>query len=390
MTDDPSTTSPGAPPPSSRSLRPDTLAVSLGRPAHEPGAGVNVPIELSSTYRAGGPVGYAREDNPAWAAFEEVVAALEGGEHGVAFPAGSAAINAMLALTPVGATVVAPTHPYAGTRGRLQQWVDSGRITVRWVDASDAAAVAAAMDGADLALLESPTNPLMEICDLRAAAAAARTHGVRTVVDNTFATPLGQRPLDLGIDVVVHSGTKYLSGHSDVLIGVAVCSDDDLVAALRLERGLSGSIVGPFEAFLALRGLRTLSVRMDRATANAAVLAGRLVDHPAVDQVRYPGLASDPGHAVAAAQMSAFGAVIGILVAGDARTTEAVSETTRLWTHATSLGGVESLIERRARWTFENPDIPANHLRLSVGIENVEDLWDDLDRALREATGTVR
>jgi cystathionine gamma-synthase len=329
-------------------------------------------------------VAYARDDNATWRAFEETVAGLEGGSTGVCFSSGIAAVNAVLALVPPGGVVVAPAHPYSGTRGRLLELERLGRFTVRWVDVTAPGAIDAAAVGAHLVMLESPTNPLMEVCDLAAACASARRHGALSVVDNTFATPAGQRPLTLGADLVLHSGTKFLAGHSDVLIGIVVVREgaDDLTTALRTERALGGAISGPFEAYLALRGLRTLVVRSDRASANALELATRLREHPSVVGVRYPGLADDPGHAVARGQMSSFGAMLGVLINGDAERTESVCQRVRLWTHATSLGGVESLIERRARWPFEHPDLPANHLRLSVGIEDVDDLWNDLVQAL--------
>jgi cystathionine gamma-synthase len=364
---------------------PDTVVVAGGRPPHEPGRGVNVALELSTTFHANGELAYARDDNAQWRAVEEVVAALEGANDGVCFASGIATITAVASLVPVGGTVVAPRHPYSGTRGRLEQLAAAGRFTLRSVDISDADAVAQAMTGADWAILESPTNPTMGICDLRAACAAAHAQGARVAVDNTFATPLGQRPMSLGADLVLHSATKSLSGHSDALLGVIVGDDPALIEALRVERVLGGAIAGPFEAMLVLRGLRTLAVRYERAVSNAGELAQRLEQHPRVEQVRYPGLPSDPGHPVARQQMAAFGAIIGVLVDGDGDTAEAVSNGVQLWSHATSLGGVESLIERRARWPFEHPDLPANHLRLSVGIENLDDLWADLDAALRRA-----
>jgi cystathionine gamma-synthase len=369
------------------STDPRTLAVSLGRPEAIPGSGVNVAIELSTTFHADGAVVYGRDGNPVWSAFEQVVGGLEGGAHALTFGSGLAAINAVLSLVPTGGVVVAPVHPYSGSRARLAQGSENGRFVVRWVDITDADAVAAAMPGADLALLESPTNPLLELCDLRAAASAARAHGVVSVVDNTFSTPLVQRPLELGVDVVLHSGTKYLAGHSDALVGIVITNDGDLAERLATERSLGGGVAGPFEAYLALRGVRTLSVRMDRAMANASVLAERLIEHPGVIDVVFPGLPSHPQHALAVEQMHGFGAVIGVRIAGGGEAAERVSQGVRLWTHATSLGGVESLIERRRRLTFEHPDVPEDHLRLSVGIEGVDDLWADLRDAINRATG---
>jgi cystathionine gamma-synthase len=210
------------------------------------------------------------------------------------------------------------------------------------------------------------------------------------VVDNTFATPLLQRPLEWGADVVVHSATKYLAGHADVILGVTVTRDEAWHNRLLAVRTLGGAIPGPLEAWLALRGLRTLHVRLDRAQANAKELAGRLVDHPAVTRVRYPGISSDPGHALAGRQMSGYGAIVSIEIAGGAETAQQTCTETRLWIHATSLGGVESTLERRRRWPDETAAVPESLVRLSVGIEDVEDLWRDLDQALRSAHAKER
>jgi cystathionine gamma-synthase len=226
--------------------------------------------------------------------------------------------------------------------------------------------VAAACVGADVLWIESPTNPAMEICDIAAAVAAARTNGVRTVCDNTFATPLLQQPLELGVDIVVHSATKMLAGHSDVLMGMAITKSDAI--------------------WTQLMRARTLALRLERSQANAMVLAERLVAHAAVTRVRYPGLPDDRGHAVAARQMSGFGSVLAFETVGGVDDAEAVCDAVRLITHATSLGGVETLIERRRRWPEERADIPENLLRLSVGIENVDDLWADLAGALDTIT----
>jgi cystathionine gamma-synthase len=292
------------------------------------------------------------------------------------------AISAVLDLVPLGGAVVVPDHSYSGVAARLRDLEDAGRVTTRLVPIADAAAIEAALDGAALLWLESPTNPAMEVCDLAAAAAAARARGVLTVCDNTFAGPMVQRPIEHGVDVVLHSATKSLAGHSDVLMGVVITTDDDYHERLLRARTLVGAIPGPFEAWLALRGIRTLALRMRQSQASALELATRLQGHPAVRNVRYPGLPDDPGHAVAARQMDGFGAIIAFETVGDAATAEAFCDATELVIHATSLGGVETLVERRRRWVEERPDIPETLIRVSVGIEDVDDVWADLEQAL--------
>jgi len=350
------------------------------------GAPVNPPIVLSSTFHAGGPVGYTREGNSTWEALEEAVAALEGGRARV-FASGMAAVTAVLDDVASGALVVAPEAAYSGVLDQLLRLQTVGRLTVRLVDITDTDAVREAVRGAALLWVESPTNPLLGVADVPALVRAAHRAGARVVMDNTFATPLLQRPLGIGADVVVHSATKYLSGHSDLLLGLTVTNDEELHSRLTLSRTLGGAIPGPLESWLALRGLRTLHLRMERSQANAMVLALRLAEHPAVTRVRYPGLPHDPGHQRAKAQMDGFGAMVSIDVAGDVDTAERACSATGLWAHATSLGGVESSLERRRRWQSESPLVPETLVRLSVGIEDVEDLWRDLDQALRSAAG---
>jgi cystathionine gamma-synthase len=348
----------------------------------EPDAPLSVPIVPTSTYVAGGPVGYGRYGNPTWDALETALGDLDGGE-AVTFASGMAAVSAafavVLAAAAPGAPVVVPLHGYHTTL-RLAQRL--GR-PLRRVDVADADAIAAALPGAAMLWLESPTNPLIEVADLPALCALARAQQVPVVVDATVATPLLLRPLEHGADLVVHAATKWLAGHSDVLLGGVVSATDETAGALRAHRADHGAVPGPFEAWLTLRGLRTLPVRLERAERSATVLAHRLTTHPQVSRVRYPGLPDDPGHAVAARTMDGFGALLAIEVEGGADAAEAVAAATRLWVHATSLGGVESLLERRRRWSAEQQDVPVNLLRLSVGLEDVEDLWDDLDAALR-------
>jgi cystathionine gamma-synthase len=243
-----------------------------------------------------------------------------------------------------------------------------GRLTARLVDIADTGAVLAAIDDAALVWLESPTNPALEVAEIETIARAAHEAGAYVVVDNTFATPLRQRPLELGADLVVHSATKYLSGHTDVVLGAVVTADDQLYDVLKGRRDLVGAIPGTFEAWLALRGLRTLHLRVERAESNAQTLVERLREHAAVSEVRYPG----------------FGAIVSIVLVGGADAGDRLVRSTSLWVHATSLGGVESTFERRRRWKSEPATIPDGLVRLSVGVEDVEDLWADLEQSLSQ------
>jgi cystathionine gamma-synthase len=363
-------------------MDPSTIVVHAGRPARVPDAPLGESPIFSSTYIAGGERGYGRFDNDAWAALETTLGELEGGR-GLTFASGMAAAAALFDLVPVGGRVVAPQHAYSGVLGLLDQQASTGRLTVDRVDVADTAAVSAAVVGADMLWIESPTNPAMEVADVPALSAAGRAAGALVIVDNTFATPLLQQPLKLGADVVMHSATKFIAGHSDVVLGAIVTADDNLWTSLEARRRSLGAIPGPMEAWLALRGLRTLALRLDRAQSNAAFLAERLLAHPRVSRVRYPGLQNDPGHERAAAQMSGFGAILAIELGGDAEGAQRVCESTALWVHATSLGGVESMLERRRRWPAEVPTIPEDLIRLSVGIEHPDDLWSDLEQALK-------
>ena len=363
-------------------MDPSTVVVHAGRPARVPDAPLGESPVFSSTYIAGGDRGYGRFDNDAWAALETTLGELEGGR-GLTFASGMAAAASLFDLVPVGGRVVAPQHAYSGVLGLLDQQASTGRLKVDRVDVADTAAVSAAVVGADMLWIESPTNPAMEVADVPELSAAGRAAGALVIVDNTFATPLLQQPLKLGADVVMHSATKFIAGHSDVVLGAIVTADDNLWTALEARRRSLGAIPGPMEAWLALRGLRTLALRLERAQSNAAFLAERLLAHPRVSRVRYPGLPDDPGHERAAAQMSGFGAILAIELGGDAEGAQRVCESTALWVHATSLGGVESMLERRRRWPAEVPTIPEDLIRLSVGIEHPDDLWSDLEQALK-------
>ncbi|MGZ5401444.1 MAG: trans-sulfuration enzyme family protein, partial [Nocardioides sp.] len=299
-------------------LRPSTLAVTAGRPDKTPDAPLNQPLTMASTYVAGGELEYGRYGNPTWQAFEEVLGQLEGGQC-LSYSSGLAAVATVLDLVGQGARVVAPRHAYNGSIMQLADLEARGRLTATLVDVTDTDAVVAACDDAALVWLESPTNPALEIADIETIAAAARAAGAYVVVDNTFATPLLQRPLDLGADLVVHSATKYLSGHSDVLLGAVVTNDEQLFGVLKTRRDLLGAIPGTLEAWLALRGLRTLHLRVERAQANAQELVRRLAGHPAVAEVRYPG----------------FGGIVAIVLAQGAMAADLLTHKTKLWVHAT-------------------------------------------------------
>jgi len=293
------------------------------------------------------------------------------------------AAAAVLDLLPVGARVMAPTDCYLGVGALLEEGQRLGRWHVDLVDITDTAAAIVAARRADLVWLESPTNPLLGIADVPALCAAARDGGGLAAVDNTFATPLLQQPIALGADIAIHSATKFLGGHSDLLLGLAVAGSSELSERLRRRRDVGGAVPGALETFLVLRGLRTLALRLDQAQRSAADLARRLADHRAVTRVRYPGLPDHPGHAQAAAQMTGFGAVIGFEVRTEAAA-NALCDAVRVIQSATSLGGVESSIERRAKHPGQE-HLPPGFLRLSVGCEHVEDLWDDLAGALAQA-----
>jgi cystathionine gamma-synthase len=367
-------------------LRRETVAVTAGRPDRVVDAPLNPPVVFASTYigaheMSAAEIGYGRYGNPTWQALEQAIGALEGGQ-ALTFASGMAAVHAVLELMSPGTVVVIPHNCYLGVAEAVDRRAARDDWQVRRVNVADTAEVLAAAAGADLMWIESPTNPTIEVADLPA---LGRDLSAETlfVVDNTFATPLLQRPLEFGADIVLHSATKLLSGHSDVLLGALVTRLDDgkTFEALDALRRSLGAAPGPMEAYLALRGLRTLPLRLAQAQASAQILAERLVGHKHVQRVRFPGLATDPGHDVARRTLSGFGSLISIDLA-DAKTAEAFVEGCSLWGFATSLGGVESTMERRRRWSGELLSVPEGLVRMSVGIEHVEDLWADLARAL--------
>jgi cystathionine gamma-synthase len=377
-----------------RSLKPRTLAAqALGAIDPETKA-VVPPLHLSTTYirdpdnqyRTG--YIYGRPDNSTTRQTEAVIAALENASEAMLFGSGMAAATSVVLALPPGSHVVAPEVCYWGYRDWLKNEAPLFGYRVDFVDTSDLDAVRAAMKSdTKLIWIETPSNPLWGITDIAAVAEIAHKGGAALAIDSTVATPVFTRPLELGADIVMHSATKYLNGHSDVIAGVLAAkrNDDALWGRIRQVRGHHGAILGPFEAYLLQRGLRTLEVRVRAATTSAGVLATRFSNHARVSSVLYPGLPSHPGHAVAARQMSGFSGMLSIRVKGGEQAAIATAARVELWKRATSLGGVESLIEHRASIEGPGSPCPTDLLRLSVGLEDAEDLYADLDRALRAA-----
>lgn len=349
-------------------LWPETEVVLKGRPEREPGGAIIGGISVSTTYRAGGEYIYGRSDNDTWKDLEAVLGALEEGM-ALVFSSGMSAISATFDLVRPGGIVVAPTSGYMNTLVQLRKLETNNRLTIRWVDINKTDSVIHALDGADMLFFESPVNPLLTVADVKTLISEAKSRGLLVAIDNTFATPMRQQPLKLGADVVVHSLTKALSGHSDVVLGTAITKSAELLEKLTSYRKDSGANAGPFEAWLALRGLRTFPIRFHQAEKSAQILVERLAKHPAVTKVRYPG----------------FGFMISIEINGGARAADKACNSSKIWSYATSLGGVESLWERRRRHGDEPEEVPDNLVRMSVGIEHVEDLWSDLDQALTKS-----
>ncbi|WP_409331781.1 cystathionine gamma-synthase [Trujillonella humicola] len=375
-----------------------TRAIHAGQDPDPATGAVVPPLHLTTTFKQDGVGGlrqgyeYSRSANPTRTALQEALAALEEGTAGLSFASGLAAEDTLLrtVCTP-GSHVVLAGDAYGGTFRLLS------KVAARWgvehtpVDLGDLDAVRAAMrDTTAVLWCETPTNPLLNIADVAGLAQIAHDAGALLVVDNTFASPYLQRPLTLGADVVVHSTTKYLGGHSDVVGGALVVADDGLAEQLAFHQNAMGAVNGPFDAWLVLRGIKTLGVRMDRHCANAGRVVEFLTGRPEVSAVLYPGLPDHPGHAVAARQMSGFGGMVSFRLAGGEEAALRVCERTELFTLAESLGGVESLVEHPHRMTHASAagsplEVPGDLVRLSVGIEDVEDLLADLEQALAQA-----
>jgi cystathionine gamma-synthase len=364
-------------------VRLDSWVVAGGRPG-EPGQSLNVPIFPASNFLLGAGRTYSREHGtPTIDAFERLMGGLEGGS-AVAFSSGMAAAGAVLDRLPAGASIVLADDCYQGVSAVVRSGEEKGRWRVRRLPPTETQAWIQALDAADLLWLESTSNPFLTVADLATICAAPRRPGTQIAVDNTLPTPFGVRPLGLGADVVVHSATKLIGGHSDLLAGVVVAADPEVAKELRDTRTRAGSVPGALETYLVLRGARTLALRIERAQGSARVLAERLAGHAEVERVRYPGLPTHTTHEVAARVLEGFGAMVSFDVRGDAARADRVCSSVGLIRHATSLGGVETTLERRGLVPGQE-HLPPTLLRMSVGCENVEDLWRDLEGALAES-----
>ena len=370
-----------------------TLAVHAGAEPDPATGAMAPPLHLATTFQHG-PAGeriagyeYQREGNPTQDRLEAALAALEGGVAALAFASGMAAMSAVLESLPEGARVLVPDDCYTGLRTLAREFLPQRGIEAVTVDMADLDAVAGALrTPTALVWAETPSHPLLKVSDIAALARAAHAAGALLACDNTFATPLLQRPLSLGADIVMHSTTKYFGGHSDVLGGALVFARHDAdFGRVAHRRHVTGSVLAPFNAWLTLRGCRSLAARMALHCANAQQVATFLADHPAVGRVNFPGLPTHPGHAIAARQMSGYGAMLSIELAGGREAALAVAGRLRLFHNATSLGGCESLVEHRASVEGQLPTSPQNLLRLSVGLEHADDLVADLRQALDAA-----
>jgi len=379
----------------------DTLAIHAGQSPDPTTGAVMTPVYLTSTYVQDGPGGhkgfeYSRTHNPTRFALQDCLAALEGAAHGLCFASGLAATDAILHLLDAGDHVLASDDVYGGTFRLFDKVFRRAGLEFSYVDMSDAANVARALrPSTRLVWIESPTNPMLKLVDLAAVGRLARDHGALSVVDNTFATPFNQRPLELGIDVVTHSTTKYLNGHSDVVGGAVMTSDPALADRLRFLQNAVGAVPSPLDSFLVLRGLKTLHLRMARHAENALALARFLEGHPQVEKVIYPGLHSHPQHALAARQMRTPGGMLAFTIRGGLPAAVAFLKAVKVFACAESLGGVESLIEHPAimthasvpKATRQQLGIADGFIRVSVGVEHVDDLRADLERGFAAARG---
>lgn len=345
----------------------ETKAISSGRPKRYPDGPLNTPVSLNSTYTAGGQWGYGRYGNDSCVSLEETISELEGGKT-LAFSSGMSAISSLFSTIPVGSIVVASNQGYAGVNATMQKLHDEGKIIAKFVDISNTGEVLASLENAYMLWIESPTNPMLNVADLNRLIRSCNRTGVIVGVDNTFATPINQLPLDLGADMSMNSVTKYLAGHSDVLMGSISFNNQALYDSVEFARKINGTIAQPFEAWLALRGIRTFPLRFKKAESNAKELFKLMSEHKMISKIYYPG----------------FGAIISFEVNASSEEIEDICNSSKLIANATSLGSVESIWERRRRWALESSLVPENLIRLSVGCEDVKDIWNDIIESLNK------
>lgn len=342
-----------------------TKVISRGRPKPMPDGPINVSVSLNTTFHEGGEVGYSRYGNDTCKAFEDVVSSLEGGRT-LAFSSGMSATASILSILPLEGKIIASNQGYAGVNATLKKLTYEGKINAVFVDITNTGEVLGHIDGASMLWIESPTNPMLGVADIERLIKSAKHNNVITVVDNTFATVINQKPLDIGADISINSASKYLAGHTDVLAGTISTNNSEIYEAIEFERKINGSILQPFEAFLALRGIRTFPIRFEKAESNAKFLYSKLINHESVKNINYPG----------------FGAMISFEICGTPEDADKVCSSSRLIAYATSLGSVESLWERRRRWPLESNLVPETLIRLSVGCEDQDDLWNDIKYCL--------
>lgn len=342
-----------------------TKVISKGRPEKNNDGPINTPVSLNSSYHAGGNIGYGRYGNDTCSSLEEVITSLEKGRT-LAFSSGMSATQAILNLAPVGAKIVASNQGYAGVNATLNKLDKANKVQAVFVDIANTGEVLGNLEEAWMLWIESPTNPMLQVADIERLIKSAKRNNVIVVVDNTFATPINQVPLDLGADISINSVSKYFAGHTDVLGGSVSTNNSELYDLIEFERKIGGTIMQPFEAFLALRGIRTFPMRFDKAQDTAKKIVKELKNHSLVKEVYYPG----------------FGAMISFDIYGTPEDSEKICSSSRLIANATSLGGVESLWERRRRWPLENHIVPETLIRLSIGCEDPDDLWRDINGCL--------
>jgi len=361
----------------------ETIVVQAGRPERVPTAPMNSEITLSSTYIHPAPVGYARDGNEGWAALENALGELDGG-YAITFASGLAAASAIAELIPAGGALVLPRAAYYGVKNIFDILSKRGQVELRLVDGGNTDEVISKIPGAAMVWIESIANPTLVVADVPKITEAAQANDAISVVDATFATPLRQRPISLGADIVLHSITKAISGHSDLLLGAVICKKKEHAAVIDAYRHDRGATPGSLEAYLALRGLRTLAIRVEKSEENALELAKRLKAHPKITKVHYPGLEGDSQFQVAQKVLpKGSGSMVSFEIDAKPAQVDEILGSLKLIAHTTSLGGVSSSIERRTRWPAEEAaGVPMTLCRFSVGIENVEDIWNDLKRAL--------